>query len=103
MINEMAKCLSKTDETHLGIMICGSGIGMSIIANRHPKVRAALCFNEEYATLSRMHNDANVICLGARFLTKENAIKIVEKFVNTQFEAGRHCERIDILSNPKFN
>ncbi len=103
MISEMVMHLTNTNETRFGIMICGSGIGMSIIANRHQKVRAALCFNEECAILSRMHNDANVICLGAKFLNKENAITMINEFINTKFEGGRHCARVDVLSNSKFD
>lgn len=82
-------------ENQLGILICGSGIGVSISANRHKGVRAALCWDEEIATLSRQHNNANVLCLPARFLSKAKAIKITTAFLNTEFEGGRHERRIE--------
>lgn len=84
-------------ETHrasVGILICGSGIGMSIAANRHPGVRAALCGSAELAKLSRQHNDANVLCLGARFTEARLAETIVAAFLTTPFEAGRHLTRV---------
>ncbi|MEI6815687.1 MAG: ribose 5-phosphate isomerase B [Bacteroidota bacterium] len=77
-----------------GILICGSGIGVSISANRHKLVRAALCWNEEVAKLSRMHNNANVICLPARFISKGEAEKMIDTFLNTSFEGGRHENRV---------
>ncbi len=77
-----------------GILICGSGIGVSISANRHKLVRAALCWNEEVAKLSRMHNNANVICLPARFISKGAAEKMIDTFLNTSFEGGRHENRV---------
>ena len=77
-----------------GVLVCGSGIGMSIMANRHPGVRAALVHREEYAKLAREHNDANVICLGGRFLEKEEAERFVKIFLSTAFEGGRHARRV---------
>lgn len=83
--------LNKADK---GILICGSGIGMSIAANKHQNIRAALCINAEMAELSRLHNDANVLCLGARITTDEMAKNIVDKFLDTKFEGGRHKRRV---------
>jgi len=80
-----------------GILICGSGIGMSIAANRHNGIRAALCHSVEYARLSREHNDANILCLGARFLTIDEAKAITDTWLNTQFAGGRHQLRVDLL------
>lgn len=80
-----------------GILICGSGIGMSIIANRYKYIRAALCHNSEMARLARRHNDANILVLGARFIDKEEAIACVHEFLITNFEAGRHKIRVDKL------
>lgn len=82
-------------EFDFGILICGSGIGVSITANKHQKIRAALCWNVELARLSRTHNDANILCLGARYTAKELAIKMVDAFLETGFEGGRHLRRIN--------
>lgn len=78
----------------MGILICGSGIGISIAANRHANIRAALCHNVEYAKLAREHNNANVLALGARYLTEEEAYKIVITFLETPFLEGRHATRV---------
>jgi len=78
-----------------GILICGSGIGMSIVANRFPGVRAALCLDEETARLSRMHNDANILVLAGRKTDPETAKKIVRTWLSTPFEGGRHQGRLD--------
>jgi ribose 5-phosphate isomerase B len=77
-----------------GIVLCGSGIGVSIVANKYPQVRAALCWKEEIARLSRQHNDANVIALPSRFMTCEEAVKIVRTFLSAGFEGGRHERRV---------
>lgn len=82
------------DDRNVGIYICGTGIGMSIVSNRNPKIRAALCMNEQFASLARRHNDANVLCLPGRFMNKRKAIKIVKVFLTTDFEGGRHARRI---------
>lgn len=82
----------------IGILICGSGIGMSIAANRDKSIRAALCHNIEYAKLSRMHNDANVLVLGSRFLSTQESINILDAFLSTPFEGGRHEWRVKKLS-----
>jgi len=84
--------LKKSD---LGILICGSGTGMAITANKFKGIRAAQCYNKSSTILSRQHNNANVICLGARILKKKEALKLVFYFLNTKFEAGRHQKRIN--------
>ena len=92
-------CVKISDYTSFGILICGSGIGMSIAANRNNNVRAALCFDEELAKLARNHNDANVLCLGSRFISNDQASKIVDSFLANKFEAGRHENRVQKLSS----
>ncbi|MDX1975943.1 MAG: ribose 5-phosphate isomerase B [Rickettsiales bacterium] len=77
-----------------GILICGSGVGVSIAANRHKEVRAALCQDGLTAQLSRKHNDANVLCLGSRLIGIETAKDCITQFLNTEFEGGRHAARI---------
>lgn len=84
-----------TGEADFGILICGTGIGMSIIANKFSGVRAALCHNKETASMSRQHNDANILVLGARVLPEETALDLVRTWFNTPFEGGRHQRRID--------
>lgn len=84
---------------NFGILICGSGIGMSIVANRHPKIRAALCLNKEMAIMSRKHNNANVIVLGARMTTEKKALLSVKAFISTEFEGGRHAKRLRIIDD----
>ena len=84
-----------TGEARQGILICGTGIGMSMAANRHHGVRAALCHDPLTAELARRHNDANVLCLGARVLEPEMAERIVEVFLTTPFDGGRHQRRVD--------
>ena len=79
---------------NIGILVCGSGIGMSMAANRHKKIRAAVCYSVKNTKLSRLHNNANVITLGSRLINKNIAFKCVEAFVNTNFEGGRHIKRI---------
>ena len=77
-----------------GILICGTGIGMSIAANRSSSIRAALCVNEYMAEYSRLHNNANVLVLGSKLVEDEISLKIVNKFLETQFEGGRHARRL---------
>ena len=84
----------KTSKKNFGILVCGSGMGMSIAANRHKNIRAAQCFNSKSTKLSRLHNDANIITLGSRLLTKKNALNCINIFLNTKFEGGRHTKRI---------
>ncbi|MEQ5774119.1 ribose 5-phosphate isomerase B [Thalassospira sp. NFXS8] len=84
-----------------GILVCGSGIGMSIAANRYPEIRAALVHDRLSTQLCRQHNNANVLCLGARLLGVATAQDCVDAFVSTEFEGGRHQGRIDKLSAPQ--
>lgn len=91
------KLVDKISDGDFGILICGSGVGISIAANRDPKIRAALCYNNEIAKLSRQHNNANVICLGARFTTDQQALEMVNIFFSTEFEGGRHKQRVEKL------
>ena len=84
-----------SSEASLGILLCGSGIGMSMAANKYPGIRAALCFNRYMSTMTRLHNDANVLCLGERVIGLGTALEIVEGFVSTEFEGGRHQRRVD--------
>ena len=84
----------KLNKNHIGILVCGSGTGMNIAANKHKNIRAAQCFNLKSTKLSRLHNDANIITLGSRLLTKKNAISYVSIFLNTKFEGGRHKKRV---------
>jgi ribose 5-phosphate isomerase B len=85
-------------EVDFGILICGSGIGMSIAANRFKQVRASLCYNQKTVKLSRQHNDANILCLGARITKTTNVLKMIEIFLNTNFEGNRHQKRVNKLS-----
>ena len=93
---DFAHSLSKkmsSNKNQFGILICGSGIGMGMAANRHKNIRAALCYNTTSAKFSRLHNNANVITLGARLTKKEVALKCIKVFLNTKFEGGRHLKR----------
>ncbi len=82
----------------LGILVCGSGNGVAMTANKHPKVRAAICWNEELAALSRQHNNANVLCVPERFVSEELAVKMADIFLRTAFEGGRHERRVSKIS-----
>lgn len=79
----------------IGILICGSGNGVAMTANKHQGIRAALCWNEELAALARQHNKANVLCLPSRFVPYELAEKMADTFLNTEFEGGRHGKRVN--------
>ena len=79
---------------NIGILICGSGMGMSIVANKSKNIRAALCYNIKNTKLSRLHNNANIITLGERLINKSKAISIINVFLTTKFEGGRHLRRI---------
>ena len=79
---------------NIGILVCGSGMGMSMAANRHKKIRAAVCYSVKNTKLSRLHNNANIITLGSRLTKKNIAFKCVEIFINTKFEGGRHKKRV---------
>lgn len=93
---EVAKAVQE-GKADRGILICGTGIGMSITANKFPGIRAALCTNEYMARMSRLHNNANVLCLGERVLGVELALSIVKVWLETPFEGGRHEKRIELI------
>ena len=98
---EIAKAVAleiQNKQCDKGILICRSGIGMSIVANKFKGIRCAKCDNEEEAKFSRMHNDSNVLAIGADYIDTNEAIRIVRMWLATQFEGGRHAERIDIIN-----
>ena len=88
----------ETGEASFGILLCGSANGVAITANKHQGIRAALCWGEEIAKLAREHNDANVICIPARFVREGDAEKMVSIFMNTAFEGGRHANRVNKIA-----
>lgn len=85
-------------EADFGIVICGSGQGVSMTANKHQHIRAALCWNTDIVKLSRQHNDANVLALPARFIALEYAVEMVDTFLHTEFEGGRHENRVNKIA-----
>lgn len=93
-------CAKIKTESDFGILICGSGQGMMMRANKFSNIRAALVYNDDIAKLSREHNNANIICLGSKFCTAENAQNWVSLFINTKFSEGRHALRVAKLSTP---
>ena len=99
--HKLSKRVSNSED--FGVLICGSGIGMSMVANRYKKVRAALCLNERMAELSREHNNANVLVLGSRLISYEEAIKCFIMFFNTEFEGGRHQARLEKFNHIESN
>jgi len=96
-VHPLAESIQKK-ENQLGILICGSANGVAITANKHPNVRAAICWNNDLSALARQHNDANIVCIAARFLAYEYAESIVNTFLTTEFEGGRHQNRIDKIN-----
>ncbi|WP_295905503.1 RpiB/LacA/LacB family sugar-phosphate isomerase [uncultured Bdellovibrio sp.] len=97
--NHKNKITDSLEGPAMGVLICGSGQGMAIRANRYPQVRAALCWNEDIARLSREHNNANILVLSARFTSPDLAIKMIKVFLQSKFEGGRHQRRVDKLSS----
>lgn len=91
-------CAAVEESGGMGILVCGTGIGMSMAANRHAGIRAALCATELHARMARRHNDANVLCLGGRITGDELALAITAAFLENNFEGGRHQRRIDQLT-----
>lgn len=85
-------------EADRGILICGSANGVAITANKHQGIRAAICWQEELASLARQHNDANIVCIPARFIGLDQAKAIVDRFLTTEFEGGRHANRVNKMS-----
>jgi ribose 5-phosphate isomerase B len=91
-------CSVETNQSDFGIIICGSGNGAAITANKHPKIRAALCWNQELSVLAKAHNDANIIALPARFINEQEAKDIITAYLQTSFEGDRHMRRIDKIN-----
>lgn len=91
----------KSNKAARGVLVCGSGQGVAIAANREASIRAALCRDVEDAALARQHNDANVLALGARKTDAQAAAQILDTFLKTEFEGGRHARRVEKLANPK--
>jgi ribose 5-phosphate isomerase B len=89
----------QSGEYKFGILICGSGNGVAIVANKYTGIRATICWNEEITRLARLHNNANIIVLPARFISHEEAIKFVQIFLSTEFEGGRHQRRVDKITD----
>lgn len=86
------------NEFDVGVLVCGSANGVAITANKHQGIRAAICWNEELAALARQHNDANVLCIPARFIESDTAEKILDRFLHSSFEGGRHERRVAKIS-----
>ncbi|MBP5412911.1 MAG: ribose 5-phosphate isomerase B [Bacteroidales bacterium] len=93
VVHPLAQAINKGEEEQ-GIVICGSGNGVNMVANKYPNVRSALCWQEELAALARQHNNANVVAIPARFISKDLALKIVKTFLSSSFEGGRHERRV---------
>ena len=91
--HNLCKKVSKNDQ-NMGILVCGSGMGMSMAANKHKKIRAAVCYSIKNTKLSRLHNNANIITLGSRLTKKDTAFKCISVFFDTNFEGGRHKKRV---------
>ena len=91
--HKLCKKVSKNSK-NIGILVCGSGMGMSMAANKHKKIRAAVCYSVKNTKLSRLHNNANVITLGSRLTNKNTAFKCIDVFIKTKFEGGRHKKRV---------
>jgi ribose 5-phosphate isomerase B len=87
-----------TKKSDIGILVCGSGNGISMAANKWEGIRCALCWESEISKMSRLHNDANILALPARYITLEEALKSVDEFLNTEFEGGRHKERVEKIT-----
>ena len=88
----------ESKENELGILICGSANGVAMAANKHQGIRAAICWQDELSKLARTHNDANIVCLPARFIDLDLAMQITQTFINTQFQGGRHANRVNKIS-----
>ena len=97
---EVAEKVAENDEA-LGILVCGTGIGMCMTANKVPTIRAAVCTNEYMAEMTRKHNNANIMCLGGRVTDPELAYKMADLFLETEFEGGRHERRVEKIENPE--
>ena|SRR5215212_5630890 len=96
-VHPLAKSVVAKD-TDFGILVCGSGNGVCMTANKYAEIRAALCWTPELGKLARQHNNANVLCLPARFISEETAFEIMDNFLTTDFEGGRHQNRVDKIA-----
>jgi ribose 5-phosphate isomerase B len=90
--------LVESDKADLGVVLCGSGNGVAMTANKHQGIRAALCWQPVLAALARQHNNANILAIPVRFISEETALEMVQTFINTDFEGGRHQNRVDKIS-----
>ena len=99
LFNQQVSQSVEKGQAYFGVILCGSGNGAAMTANKHQKVRAALCWKVEIASLARQHNDANVIAIPARFVSKRMALAMVREFISTDFEGGRHKRRVDKISS----
>ena len=97
-LNKLSLDFVEQKVADFGILVCGSGNGVCITANKHAGIRAALCWNTEVAVLAKSHNDANIICLPARFISEESAFEMVDAFFATSFEGGRHQNRVNKIN-----
>lgn len=88
----------KQSKNHIGVLVCGSANGVAMTANKHKNIRAAICWSEEIAAQSRTHNNANIICMPARFISKEKQKKIIDVFLSKKFEGGRHTNRVSKIN-----
>ena len=88
----------ETKEADFGVVICGSGNGINMTVNKHQEIRSALCWTKEIATLARQHNDANIISIPSRFTSIQQAVEMVDTFLNTNFEGGRHANRVNKIA-----
>jgi len=100
-VHPVVNCV-QNNEVNSAILICGSAQGVGITANKYPSIRAAVCWETEIASLARKHNDANILCLPARFITEKTAKEIVQIFLHTEFESGRHKKRIEKMTCTKI-
>lgn len=98
--DEVCEAVSRSSTDSSGLLICGSGQGMAIRANKYGPIRAALCWNEEIVQLSRGHNNANVLCLGSRFVSHHEALEFLKLFLTTPFQGGRHAIRVEKIHQP---
>ncbi|MGB2243521.1 MAG: ribose 5-phosphate isomerase B [Flavobacteriaceae bacterium] len=96
-VHPVARAVSD-EKVDFGIVVCGSGNGVSMTVNKHEAIRGALCWTKEIAHLARTHNDANILCIPARFTSTHQAIEIVDVFLNTEFEGGRHLNRVNKIA-----
>lgn len=97
-VHPVAESVEKK-EAYLGIIVCGSGNGVAMTANKHQDIRAAIAWNDDLAALARLHNDANVLAIPARFISEDSALSMVNVFLNTSFEGGRHQRRVDKIAS----